>query len=51
MEPKTTLRERVAARITLRGPALGMQEQGKSLHPDRFKLHPAPCSSPATISQ
>jgi hypothetical protein len=32
MEQKTRLSGRVAARITSRGPALEMQEHGKSLH-------------------
>jgi hypothetical protein len=38
MEQKTRLSGRVVVRTTSRGPALGMQEQDKSLH--RNFLHP-----------
>jgi hypothetical protein len=38
MEQKTRLGGRGAARISSRGPALEMQEYGKSLHPD-FSWH------------
>jgi hypothetical protein len=40
MEQKTRLSGRVAARITSRGPALGLQEQTKS--PLRYCLQPDP---------
>jgi hypothetical protein len=39
MEQKSRLSGRVVVRTTSRGPALGMQEQDKSLHPDHMFLH------------